>query len=109
MSPIYLHWKDNTVITNQDRTNKDSFVTNNDKKSPCSQPSYSPKEPSANGKATDSGPNIEDGRNDPNQESEVSKETAGSNKQDTAFGVNDSMTNTNSKFYSSSCVFHTVV
>jgi len=109
MSPIYLHWKDNTVITNQDRINKDSFVTNNDKKSPCSQPSYSPKEPSANGKATYSGPNIEDGRNDPNQESEVSKETAGSNKQDTAFGVNDSMTNTNSKFYSSSCVFHTVV
>jgi len=93
-----LTLESNTVITDQDRINKDSSVTiNNDKKSPRSQPFYSPKEPSANGKATDSGTNKEDGRNDPNQESEISKETAGSNKQDTGFGANDTVTNTNSK------------
>ena len=98
MSPIYLHWKDDTVITNQDRINKDSSVTNNNDKSTRQlQPSHSPKETSANGKTTDSVPNIEDGRNDPNQKSKTSKETAGSNKQDIAFGANDSMTNANSK------------
>jgi hypothetical protein len=97
MSPIYLQWKDNPVITNQDRINKDSFVTNsNDETTPRSQPSHSPKETSANGKTTDSGPDIE-GRNGPSQESDISKETAGSNKQCTAFGVSDSMTNTSSK------------
>jgi hypothetical protein len=32
MSPIYLHWKDDTAITNQNRINKDSSATyNNDK------------------------------------------------------------------------------
>jgi hypothetical protein len=36
-------------------------------------------------------------KNGPNQESDISKETAGSNKQCTAFGVNDSMTNISSK------------
>jgi hypothetical protein len=86
------------VITNQDRINKDSFVTNNnDKKTPQSQPSHSPKETSPSGKTRDSGPNIEEGRNGPNQERDIRKETAGSNKQCTAFGVSDLMTNTNSK------------
>ena len=55
-----LTLESNTVITDQDRINKDSSVTiNNDKKSPRSQHFYSPKEPSANGKATDSGTNKE--------------------------------------------------
>jgi len=81
MSPIYLHWKDDTVITNQDRINKDSSVTYNDNKStPRSQPSHSPKEISANGKVTDSGPNIEDGRNDPNQKSEIRKQQEATSK-----------------------------
>jgi hypothetical protein len=45
MSPIYLYWKDDTVITNQDRRSKDSLVTNNnDKITPRLQPSHSPKE-----------------------------------------------------------------
>jgi hypothetical protein len=97
MSPIYLHWQDDTVTTKQDRINKDSSETNNnDKSTPRSQPSHSPKETSASGRATDSGPNIRDGRNDSNQ-NEMGKEITGSNKQDIVTGVNDSMTNTNSK------------
>ena len=98
MSPIYLYWKDDTVITNQDRRSKDSLVTNNNEKiTPRLQPSHSPKETSENGKTTDSGPNIEEGRNGPNHENEISKGTAGSNKQGATTDVSNSMTNTSSK------------
>ena len=97
MSLIYLHWKDDTVITKQDKINKDSSVINNNDKSTPQSQSHSPIETSANDKAIDSGPNIRDGRNDSNQESEISKETTGINKQDIAIGVNDTTTNINSK------------
>ena len=51
MSPIYLYWKDDTVITNQDRRSKDSVVTNNnDKITTRLQPSHSPKKPQKMGK-----------------------------------------------------------
>jgi hypothetical protein len=80
MSPIYLHWKDGTAITYQNRINKDSSVTYNNKSTPRSQPSHSPKETSATGKATDSGPNIRDGRNDSNQESEIRIQQEATNK-----------------------------
>ena len=77
-----------------DRINKESSVFNsNDKSTPRSQLSHSPIETSANDKAIDSGPNIRDGRNYSNQESEISKKTTESNKQDIAIGVNDSTIN----------------
>ena len=98
MSPIYSHWKDDTAITEQNGMNRDSSViNNNDKSTPQSQPPHSPQETSANGGTTDSGSKIRDGRNDLNQESETSKETTGSNKQDIVTSVNNLTINIHSK------------
>jgi hypothetical protein len=87
-------------------------TNNNGETTPCSQPSHSPQETSANRETTDSEPNgsrqsvhiphreernIEERRNGPNQESGMSKEPAESSKQCTTFGVSDSVTNTSSK------------